>query len=747
MIKGLVQGVGFRPFIFRLAEKHGLYGEVDNRSDGISVILQCDENTASSFGREVLINAPPASQIKSIEINKTSVNGYNSFRITKSERINDRITEISPDIAVCDECLSDMNNDPSRIDYPFINCTNCGPRFTIINDLPYDRHYTSMKSFPMCEKCYSEYNDVNDRRFHAQPIACNSCGPVYVYSDQEKILFTIKEIINEIVLKIKLGKTIAIKGIGGYFLMCDALNNKAVTELRRRKNRDSKPFAVMFRDLEALKEFCYVNDAEEKELVSWHRPIVILRRKKSLAYSVNNGLNTTGAMLPYMPVHYLLFRSTGTPVVVLTSGNISDEPIITDDDVAAKKLKVAAFSLVTYNRRILNRADDSVVRVYGGKPGFIRRSRGYVPRPFDLDLNVNGILALGAEQKSTFCIGKNHQAIMSQYIGDIKNNDTFEFFKDSIKKFSKLYRFSPEMAVCDLHPDYLSTLYGESLHQRLGIPVVKMQHHHAHIVSCLAEYGLNEKVTGICLDGTGYGNDGCIWGGEFMIADMEKSERYLHFDYVPMPGGEKAILEPWRMAFSYLFKYFGENIDYQAIPVFKAIEKHKLVLLKEMILSDINSPLSSGAGRLFDAVSALLGLCSFSSFDSEAPMRLESAIDSDTDEYYPFTIDGSVVFSDTLECILSDIKNESRSVIPAKFHNTIARLILEVSGRIRDAHEIEKVVLTGGVFQNKYLYEKTENLLIKNGFMVLSNRLVPSNDGGISLGQLAFASKIREKCV
>jgi hydrogenase maturation protein HypF len=647
LIRGLVQGVGFRPFIFRLAEKHGLLGEVDNRSDGISVIVQGEPEVVDHFKDDIILKAPPASHIKSIEIKETPLSGYDSFKISESVSIENQITEVSPDIAVCDECLKDMENDPDRLDYPFVNCTNCGPRFTIIEDLPYDRPATTMRSFTMCKKCSSEYNDVSDRRFHAQPIACNNCGPVYLYRDSRKVIFSLKEMLEEVSGRISSGETVAIKGLGGYFLMCDALNDQAVTELRKRKQRDSKPFAVMFRDLSAVKNYCFVDKSEEKELLSWQRPIVLLKQKTELSYSVNSGLNTTGALLPYMPIHYLLFKNLKTPAVVLTSANLSDNPIITDDLIAKEKMPAVADSILSHNRQILNRADDSVIRIINGKPSFIRRSRGYVPRPVDLVYNVDGIIALGAEQKNSFCIGKGTQAIMSQYIGDLKNNPTYNFYKESAGRFSKLFRFEPKFAACDLHPDYLSSLYGERLEKKTGIPLFRIQHHHAHIASCMAEYGIGDYVTGICLDGTGYGTDGNIWGGEFLYAGLTQFERIAHFDYVPMPGGDKAVEEPWRMAFSYLFKYFGEDFDYQSVPLFRSVVRQKLSLVREMITSEINCPLSSGAGRLFDAVSALLGLCTVASFDSEAPMRLESAINCSTEEFYPYTIDGSICFSDT----------------------------------------------------------------------------------------------------
>jgi hydrogenase maturation protein HypF len=718
-------------------------GEVDNRTDGVYVTVQGDIKTIDRFSNDILQFAPPASHIKSIEINTAQFTGFDSFKIAESKSADNQITEISPDIAVCKDCLGDMENDPQRIDYPFTNCTNCGPRFSIIQRLPYDRPNTTMKSFRMCEKCSSEYNNILDRRFHAQPVACNSCGPVYSYKDSGKNLSDIKEILTEVSLQIASGKTVAVKGIGGYFLMCDALNNDAVKELRQRKHRDAKPFAVMFRNLSAVRKFCFLNKEEEEEITSWRRPVLILGQKEILSPAVSNDLKTTGAMLPYMPFHYLLFRSIKTPAVVLTSGNISDDPIIIDDHLAEKELFQVADSLLSYNRKIENRTDDSVIRIIDHKPSIIRRSRGYVPRPVDLKSDVEGILALGAEQKNNFCIGKDRQAVLSQYIGDLKNTATYDFFSETIEKFTMLFRFKPDLIACDLHPDYMSTQHAEILEKELNIPLIRIQHHHAHIASCMAEYGIDQEVIGVSLDGTGFGSDGKIWGGEFLIADLKGFRRYAHFDYVPLPGGDKAITEPWRMAFSYLYKYFGDSFDFRSVPSFGSIEDRELILVKEMIEKKINSPFTSGAGRLFDAVSAILGLCSFETFDSEAPMRLESAINCKIKEFYPFSAAANLNFSETFASILEDMQMKSISYISAKFHNTVAQAILEISRRIREETRLDKVILSGGVFQNKYLLEKSTELLSDNKFKVLTNHLVPANDGGISLGQLIIASKIR----
>jgi hydrogenase maturation protein HypF len=468
---------------------------------------------------------------------------------------------------------------------------------------------------------------------------------------------------------------------------------------------------------------------------------LILGQKKQLAAGINNGLSTTGALLPYMPIHYLMFNVLNTPAVVLTSGNMSEEPIITDDAIAVTEFAGIADALISYNRKIVNRTDDSVVRIIDHRPLIIRRSRGYAPRPVDLRRNAEGILALGAEQKNSFCMGKGNQAILSQYIGDLKNKPTYDFLKEAIDRFSILFRFKPLYLACDLHPDYLSTQYAELLRDRLDIPLFRVQHHHAHIASCMAEHGLDEPVIGISFDGTGLGTDGTLWGGEFLVAELRDFIRYSYFDPVPLPGGEKAILEPWRTACSYLIKYMGRDFDLTSVPALKQVGESKLRAIGEMLSGKVHSPLSSGAGRLFDAVAAMLGLCTYETFDSEAPVRLESAICDHTEEFYPFTAGKPVIFKDTFSAIIKELTDKSPSLIAAKFHNTIALVILEVSEQIRRETSLNKVVLSGGVFQNKYLLERSLYLLRRNRFLVYTNNAVPANDGGISLGQLIIASK------
>lgn len=744
MIRGLVQGVGFRPFIYRTAIRYGLRGEVDNRTDGVCILVNTDKSTLEKFCNDIISNAPPVANIRSLDIRSSMLPEFCSFTIAPSRVNDDYLTEISPDIAVCSDCLSDMKNDPHLKGYPLVNCTSCGPRFSITEELPYDRHNTSMRGFRMCPECEARYNNISDRRFHAQPLSCNDCGPKYHYHGKNSETTNTDLIILKVASLIHSGKTVAIKGVGGYHLCCDALNEHAVSMLRRRKQRDAKPFAVMFRDTETAEEYCFLDGKEKEELSSWRRPVVIARSKKKLAPAVGSGLSNTGAMLPYTPFHYMMFEALSTPAVVMTSGNISDEPVITDDAEAVQKLGAVADAIVSYNREIINRADDSVVRFSCGLPSLIRRSRGYVPQPVCLSWPVEGILATGAEQKNSFCLGKGKQAIMSQYIGDMTGTEVYDFFIESVERFRKLFHFTPSVIACDLHSDYLSSQYAAKLSAELDVPLVKVQHHHAHIVSCMAEKGLDEPVIGVSLDGTGLGTDNTIWGGEFFLATLSDYTRCISFDPVPLPGGDRAVKEPWRTACSYLLKYFGEDFDFMSVPSLATIEEDRIRKLCEMVKADVNSPVSSGAGRLFDAVSALLGLCMYQTFDSEAPMRLESVVEGGTDDHYPYDIDKKVMFGSTFRAILADLGTKNASYIAAKFHNTVAGVILDASMLLRKEFSVGTVILSGGVFQNSYLLEKSSYLLSRNGFSVFTNNMVPANDGGIALGQLVTASKSRK---
>ena len=740
-VKGLVQGVGFRPFIYRIAFENHIFGWVENRNDGVIIKAESGENNLDVFVKEITEKAPQASNIHKVSITASQCETFTEFKIVKSENTSEKITDISPDIAVCDDCLKDMKKQEHRIGYPFTNCTNCGPRFSIIRDLPYDRDKTTMDPFKLCDTCKNEYEDVLNRRFHAQPVACNTCGPHYELILQERKITDLTEILNQCSELIHEGKIIAIKGIGGFQLACDATNEKAVNTLRKRKVREGKPFAVMFRDINVLQDYTTLFPQEKKSLASWRRPIVIVQGKGRLAPSVSVGFKTVGAMLPYMPFHYQLFEKINVPAIVLTSGNISDEPIVIDNKKAETSLSEIADAILVYNRDIYNRTDDSVVIVINEKERMIRRSRGYSPEPVNLNLNVDGLVATGAELVNCFCIGKGQQAILSQHIGDLKNLETLEFYEESYHRFNRLFRVKPELIVHDLHPDYLSTRFAKDI----KITAVAVQHHHAHIACCMAEHNLDEKVIGVSMDGTGLGTDGNIWGGEFLIADLAGFERYIHFDYLPLPGGDRVTKEPWRSGISLLYKVFDEGIYKLKIPFIESFDKEKIAWILQAIDKKINSPVSSSAGRLFDAVSAILNVCTQAKFHAEAPMRLESIAHSACELAYPFDFGKVISFQTTVEEIVQDILDkENVSIISAKFHNTLINVIFAVANQLRKEKGLNKVVLSGGTFQNKYLSSRLEQKLQSDGFKVYGQQKIPANDAGIALGQLVIAAKQRE---
>ncbi|HLO61055.1 MAG TPA: carbamoyltransferase HypF [Bacteroidales bacterium] len=740
-IKGLVQGVGFRPFVYRLAREHHLNGWVVNGTDGVTIKVEGAAGNMAPFVENLRNKAPVVSEIDEILVDQDLPEGVNGFYILASQDMTDETSEISPDIAVCNECLADMKTQPHRVSYAFINCTNCGPRFSIIKDFPYDRAKTTMAPFVLCEKCNNEYTEITDRRFHAQPVACNDCGPQYILYTAGKSHQDIHTIISATAQCLANNGIVAIKGTGGFHLMCDALNEKAVDALRALKKREGKPFAVMFRDLQTLKDYAHVSDEEAATLESWRRPIVILHIKKEMCHGIGKGLDTLGAFLPYMPFHYLLFEKLTTPAIVLTSGNLADEPIIIDNEKAIKEFSALTDALVTYNRDIYNRTDDSVVRLISGKERVLRRSRGYAPSPVRLGFSVDGIMGTGAELSNCFCIGKSNRAYLSQHIGDLKNHETLEFYEESVKRFSQLFRVRPHLMASDLHPDYLSTRFAD----KSRLDVIRVQHHHAHIASCMAENGLDDQVIGVALDGTGYGTDGKIWGSEFMVCDFEQFERKAHFRYMPMPGGDRAAEQPWRMGLSLLWQAFGEEMVTLDLPLFRVPDEKTCRNVIESIRKNINCPLTSGAGRLFDGIAAITGICMKSMFHAEAPMRLESAIKRGTESYYDFETGDSISFIPAIKQIVNDVVHHvDPCVISARFHNTIVDASMKTVLKIASETGIEKVALSGGTFQNKYLHERLESRLVENGLTVYTHSRVPCNDGGVALGQVVVAGRMKE---
>lgn len=740
---GLVQGVGFRPFIYKLAKSLNLKGTVDNRNDGVIIFVNISLNELDVFVKEIKLQAPKAACIDNIEVSTYEFIDFTNFKIIKSDNneITDQITEVSPDIAVCDNCLEDIKTQSHRLQYPLTNCTHCGPRFSIIKSLPYDRPNTTMAEFVLCPSCQKEYTDVNDRRFHAQPVSCNECGPIYSLENDKLITTEIESILSNASKSLISGQTIVMKGIGGYNLICDAKNENAVALLRLSKHRDGKPLAVMFKDIATLKKYAVLSEIEVSELESWRRPILLVKQIKSLAAGVNVGFSRVGAMLSYLPFHYMLFDACGLDAIVVSSANLAGEPIMIDDDFAKSSFIDKNISIISYNREIYNRVDDTVSVVINNIPRLIRRSRGHVPSPIRLHTNVDGIIALGAELVNTFCIGRTNQAILSQHIGDLKNAETFEFYQESINRFSQLYKFDAKVIACDMHPDYMSTNYANSR----NLPIIKVQHHHAHMASCMMENKLDEKVLGVILDGTGLGTDGKIWGGEFFIGDLYDFDRFAHFDEIALPGGDKVTEQPWRTALSYLYSVYGQGVANIDIPFINNIKSQDLKFIIQIIDKNINSPKSTSAGRLFDAVAALIGVCNVSNFHAEAPMRLEDILpyNNNSSECYSYeNINNVISFKKMFVSIVNDIiEGIENQVISLRFHNTIVNVCADICVKMRAQSHINKVVLSGGSFQNEFLSEKLENMLASNGFEVFVHNKVPANDGGISLGQLGVASR------
>ena len=729
---GAVQGVGFRPFVYRVAKELNLKGYVLNDPSGVEIEVEGEKENLDLFLKRLHAEKPPLARIYSQEIEFLPPAGYQDFEIKKSLEKGEKEVVVLPDIATCEDCLRELF-DPNdrRYLYPFINCTNCGPRFTIIEKLPYDRKNTTMKVFRMCKECQREYEDPLNRRFHAQPNACPLCGPwVSLYDSFGNLLAEKKEAIQILINKIKEGRIVAVKGIGGFHLVCDAANEEAVRTLRERKRRKEKPFAVMFRDLEQVLDYANPTELEKALLLSPERPIVLIEKKKELAPSVAPGLKKVGAFLPYSPLHHIILRELEFPVVA-TSGNLSEEPIVKDNEEALSRLSEFADYILVHNREIKRRCDDSVVKVIAGIPTPIRRSRGYAPLPVELPFKLpKKVLAVGGMLKNTFALAFDDKVFLSQHIGDVENLETLRVFEESVKDLMELYEFEPEVVVCDLHPRYETTRFAKEFSKELNVPLIQVQHHYAHILSCMAENGLKEKVLGIAWDGTGYGTDGNLWGGEFLVADYEGFERFKHFSYIKLLGGEKAVKEPRRVALSILFELFGEEALNLDIPTTRAFKEAELKTLYRAWEKGVNAPLSSSAGRLFDAVASLLGIRQRLSYEGQAAMMLEDLYDPSEKSCYPFTIKREKIdFKETFYEILKE-KNPQKAA--SRFINTLAQVCLEVANEA----QIPTVCLSGGVMQNNPLVSRIKELLEKEGFKVYTHQKVPPNDGGIALGQV-----------
>jgi hydrogenase maturation protein HypF len=755
-VGGIVQGVGFRPFVYKLAQELGLNGYVLNSSSGVIIELEGADPQLECFLGRLRNEAPPLAQIDEVAIQILAPAGYSSFEIRESVDEPGRLAPVSPDIATCDDCLRDFRSAGNRRQgYPFTNCTNCGPRYTITRKIPYDRPLTTMACFAVCERCLAEYDDPSDRRFHAQPNACPECGPALtlVLSDQLDAPLAFDGGLSEIHKARQLlqqGRILAIKGIGGFHLACDPSNDLAVGALRERKKRSDKPFAIMVPDIASAERLCVVSEAARIALESPRRSIVILPRRPdapALPETLAPGNNTLGIMLPYTPLHYLLFGEAQNhpptfSALVMTSGNISEEPIVTGNREAARRLHRIADAFLFHNRDIHTRVDDSVVRVFEGKERVLRRSRGYAPFPIALGFPVAEILACGAELKNTFCLTKEHHAFLSQHIGDLENYETLVFFQETLARMQDLFRVEPKAVAHDLHPMYLSTKLALEMK---GVEKVGVQHHHAHVASCMAENGIVGKVIGVAFDGTGFGTDGKIWGGEFLVADFAGFERRAHFRYIPLAGGDAAVREPWRLGLSYLMNTFGDRAESLDLPVWKHVPAKKVAAVRAMIERNINTVETSACGRLFDAVASICGLRHEANFEAQAAIELEMSVVAGIEERYLFEIaDGEpwqIDMRPAVENIVRDVvAGQPVGIIAAKFHNTVAAIVVDVCTRLRSAERLNRVCLSGGSFQNLYLLERAVTGLRSSDFEVFLHAKVPPNDGGISLGQAVIAN-------
>lgn len=749
-VSGIVQGVGFRPYVYRLATARGLAGTICNTSAGVMIEVQGPAEQVADFVERLPAEAPPLARITGVTQRDVPCNGEREFRIAHSQAGEAVRTLISPDVAICPDCLRELF-DPAdrRYGYPFINCTNCGPRFTIVRDIPYDRPSTSMAAFRMCPACQAEYDDPLNRRFHAQPNACWDCGPQVELRDRSGQQVEGRDAIAETARVLSAGSIVAVKGLGGFHLAADATNAAAVALLRERKRRVEKPFAVMVLDVEAVGRICEMNEAARNVLQSVQRPIVLLAKKPGSAVveQVAPFNHFLGVFLPYTPLHHLIMRAGPFQALVMTSGNLSEEPIAIDNAEALTRLRELADWFLMHNRDILLRCDDSVVRLTHGATRQLRRSRGFVPVPVFLKEEQPPILAVGGELKNTVCLTKGKHAFLSQHIGDLENGEGYKFFVEATEHLERILEICPEVIAYDLHPDYFSTRWAL---QQGGVHLVGVQHHHAHIASCMAENHLDERVIGFALDGTGYGTDGLVWGGEVLIADYTGFERAAHFEYIPMPGGAAAIREPWRMAVSYLFHHFGRGFLDLPISFVRQLDAHRTDFLLRMIRQQVNSPLTSSCGRLFDAVSALVGIRKQINYEAQAAIELEFAIEENGDDAYgveltqttrPWLIRTRPMF----ESLIDDLRQGvSAGTIARRFHNGLVKAFVNIAMALRQQHGLNRVCLSGGTFHNVYLAQRLEVGLSAEGFEVFTQHEVPAGDGGLSLGQaLVAAQKFR----
>lgn len=763
-VSGVVQGVGFRPFVYNLAHNLNLSGWVCNNAHGVELQIEGEKAQIETFVRQLVIDTPPLAVIEELQQVDLPVENSQTFEIIQTNRREQGFVLVSPDICTCDDCLQEMYdpNNP-RFSYPFINCTNCGPRFTIIKDLPYDREQTTMAEFPMCQLCSGEYHDPTNRRFHAQPNACPTCGPQISLVDFEGQQVEQTKAIEIAIDLLKAGKILGIKGLGGYHLACDACNQSAVQTLRQRKLREEKPFAIMVRDVDAARRFCYLDTSEAAVLESRQRPIVLLEKKQntSIAADVAPGNAHLGVMLPYTPLHFMLLDQV--EALVMTSGNISSEPIVYKDAEALQQLREIADFFLVHNREIWRRVDDSVLRVFRQQPYLLRRSRGYAPEPIKLHQGMIPILAVGAEQKNTFALSKGNYVFVSHHIGDLENLETLESFETGIEDFKRMFNIAPRLVAYDLHPEYLSTKYAKNL---ADLPRLGIQHHEAHIASVMGEYNLRDQVIGVAFDGTGYGLDGHLWGGEFFVGDLSNFQRVAHLSYTPLPGGAKSIKDPWRTAASYLKASVG------LADAFKTVLKNnpqlqtgEWDLMWQGVEKGINAPNTSSMGRLFDGVAAVLGVRQKVSYEGQAAIELEqlafeaaqrlqlepTAGELRFDYLRAGTIPGSLSSPGSLWEIdwrpifqylcTAEAAGVETGVLAWQFHQAVAEMVVRMVKELSANTSLRTVCLSGGVFQNMILLESTVTKLEQSGYRVCYHQKVPTNDGGIALGQLLIANE------
>jgi len=747
-INGIVQGVGFRPFIYNLAEEYHLTGWIRNSASGVDIEVTGAEDNLAAFEEAIPRLSPPLAQIDTIETRKINPDYFPDFKIVTSHSAYNDFIPVSPDVAICPQCSAELfNPEDRRFRYPFINCTNCGPRFSIIKDIPYDRPNTTMADFEMCPDCLAEYQNPHNRRFHAQPVACPVCGPqIWLENSQGEVLSREDSALKQAQRMLANGKILAIKGLGGFHLACDATSSEAVKKLRERKKRPAKPFALMAFDLERIGRIADVSPGAQRLLSSPQAPIVLMPAKSPIpiAPEVAPGQHNLGIMLPYTPLHQLLLEPAGDnpEFLVMTSGNLAEEPIIQENATAREKLSGIVDGYLLHNRPIHMRIDDSVFALIQDKPYPIRRARGYAPNPIRLAAPLPQILATGPQMKNTFCLTRDKYAFISHYIGEMENWETYQDYQKAIQYYEALFRIHPEAIGYDLHPDYIATKYALERASRENIPAIPVQHHHAHLAAVSIENHLDpeELVAGLIFDGTGYGSDGSIWGGEVLLGNCLDFKRIYHLQPVPLPGGDVSIRKPARMALSTLWAYdLPWSPDLAPVQALSTIERN---VLKTQLEKGINTPMTSSMGRLFDAVSALIGIREIVSYEAQAAIELEALALSDNVGYYPWQIDGEQInIKPMLESIIADlVKGEKTPAISARFHETIAQLSLALALRLRQEVNVQNIALSGGVWQNQLLLERTLFLMNQHAIQPLIHHQLPPNDGCVAFGQALVAA-------